>query len=178
MKTEKGKIKSIFELKRVSPTAEVQRFSFQDKNQNLIYINCFNNFELLKGLKVDDVVELQYNPVQKGNFLNNYLVSIKLFGSKTKEEIEQERIINLRKAISNQNKFEDALEKQLVIIYKSIENLIVQHKLKHGIFIDMIRKEYLSNYKIDNIGYWNNYNTTAINQLKEIIIEKSKEISK
>ena len=58
----KGKITDIYELKTISPTAIAQRFAVENEKGEIIFINAFNNVELLKDLKINDVVEVEFNP--------------------------------------------------------------------------------------------------------------------
>lgn len=75
LKIVSGEVGAVYELKTVSPTAKKQRFWLKTKEKNY-FIEAFNNYFLLNGLKVGDKVTVEINSKMYNDHMIDYLYSM------------------------------------------------------------------------------------------------------
>ncbi|MBK7968549.1 MAG: hypothetical protein IPK08_06220 [Bacteroidetes bacterium] len=72
-KTITGTIGAIYELRKVTPTATKQRFMLRSVDEDIYFIEAFNNIELLSGLMPGDAVKLEISSKEWNGKIINYL---------------------------------------------------------------------------------------------------------
>lgn len=170
-----GKVIAMYPAKELESGAKVQKISFKPDGEEAIYLNLFNNLNIIKNYKVGDEVKVTIKESVNGNYVNYYLNNIKLCSEVeeelAKEELHQEKLLKIAKVEQSIKEYEEYEKRIINKLYierpevKEFNSIQLINCIRLGLFL--INKMENRDKKAGFINLYNNLKKISEVQIKD-----------